>query len=231
MSERLVNVSSVTALVVIAPPAAGAILLDRSKSMVAELVSATPGCFGSKAFTLIDPEVALPVKLKVLKAALTALGLPLICNTLAVVETTTLLLEPSAKVPLVGVKTTVTLLLSLSLTLIPLTNVAKPCVAVALLGATNTVGALAATADKVALGSIVNVSPSETPTFNATVLLPAVICKVFKALLIALACPLKVTVPSVPVSIFTPDTSANDSAAPVGAKVTVKSPPSASATL
>ena len=53
-------------------------MLDRSKSMVAELVSAAPDCCGSKAYTLMDPEAALPVKLKVLKAALTALGLPLI---------------------------------------------------------------------------------------------------------------------------------------------------------
>ena len=113
----------------------------------------------------------------------------------------------------------------------PPTNVAKPCVAVALLGATNTVGALAATADKDALGSLVRTSPSETLTFKLTELAPAVICKVFNALLIALACPLRVTAPLVLVSIFTPTTSVNDSAAPEGVKVTVKSSPSASATL
>ena len=100
MSKRSVSASSVTLLEIMLPPATGAVLLDRSKSIVAELLSVMPGCLGSKAFTLIDPEVALPVKFKVLKAALTALGLPLICKTPSVVDATTLALEPSAKVPL-----------------------------------------------------------------------------------------------------------------------------------
>ena len=184
---KLVKVSSVTELAVTAPPALGAALLDKSNAIVALPVNPAPDCFGSNATNAIEPELALPVKLRVLKAALTALGLPFTSRPVLVRVSTTLALEPKATSPPVGVKRTVILLLSLSLTLMPLTKDAIPCVAVALLGASKTVGALAAVVDSDVLGSLVSVSPSATVTLSATELAPAVIFKEFKAALTALA--------------------------------------------